>query len=48
MTRIATAPLVIICLALILHSFTSYADVPIDSVLYTPPALQVTDPELQK
>ena len=34
--------------ALILLSPTSYADIPTDSVLYLPPALQVADPELQK
>jgi len=48
MSRITAILLMITWFALILPSCTSYADIPTDSVLYLPPALQVTDPELKK
>jgi hypothetical protein len=48
MPRVTAILLMITWLALMLPSWTSYADIPTDSVLYLPPVLQVTDPELQK
>ena len=48
MPRVAAILLMITWLTLMLPSWTSYADIPTDSVLYVPPVLQVTDPELQK